>query len=356
LVGAVNAAAGAFLPTQLLQRNLDRVRAGRVLVVGGPHDAAIPSLFDGQCGVLHSFDYGAHLVHERVCAARGSGLQPRFGAVFDRLEPRPDVIVVYLQKGREANDVILAMAQAAVSPGGTVVLVGENSGGIRSVAAVLEDRVGPISFSDAARHCVLYEARARDTGPAVALESWEKSFSVATSRGSLDVRSLPGVFSHGRLDDGTAFLLNHMPTGVHGDVLDFGCGSGVIGAAVKTAHPECQVSLVDSNAFALSAAQRTFDANGLAAAFIRPSNGFVGVDECFDVIVSNPPFHQGIATNFDVVTGFLGACAKHLRPGGFSLVVANHFLPYERLMAQSMDVSLVAQDTKYKLLKGKRRK
>jgi len=346
---------GLLPPTQLLQRNLDRIRGTNLLLVGVPSDEGIAPMFGERRGVLLSFDYGAHLLHERWLSVHGAVLQPRFGAAYDAPEPRPDVVVAYLQKGREANDWMLAMAGAVVSPGGTVFLVGENSAGIRSTAAILKERVGGMTFSDAARHCALYEAQASDSRPGVALESWEKRFSVTTGSGAMDIVSLPGVFSHGRLDEGTALLLRHLPTAPRGSFLDFGCGCGVIGAAVKAAHPECEVALVDASAFALQSTRRTFAANGLTATFIRPADGLAGVDECFDVIVSNPPFHQGIATNYEIVSTFLASCESHLRPGGCLLMVANRFLPYEGLLRKSLEVSLVAEDTKYKVLKGTRR-
>ena len=107
----------------------------------------------------------------------------------------------------------------------------------------------------------------------------ERRFHVPAGDGGIDVISLPGVFSHGRLDEGTAFLLRHIPSDIRGAVLDFGCGSGVLGAAIKSSNPECEVSLVDSNAFAIESAQRTFSANGLVPREIRPVDGLDGVGD-----------------------------------------------------------------------------
>jgi 16S rRNA G1207 methylase RsmC len=46
---------------------------------------------------------------------------------------------------------------------------------------------------------------------------------------------------------------------------------------------------------------------------------------------------------------FLQSCERHLNPDGLVLLVANRFLPYERMMP----MSLVAEDTKFKVLKGR---
>lgn len=341
-------------PTRLLERNIDRIQGTNLLLLGVPNDPAVVPLFRSHSGVLLSFDYSAHLLQAQQVRHSGAGLTPVFTADYPPPEPRHDVVVAYLQKGKEANDCLLALAGSVVSPGGRVFLVGENSAGIKPYAARLEERVGPIEFSDAARHCALFEARSTDARSAIHLDAWEKRFHVAAGTGGIDVITLPGVFSHGRLDEGTALLLRHLPTDIRGAVLDFGCGSGVIGATIKSLHPECEVSLVDSNAFALVAAQRTFSVNGLTPHAIRPVDGIDGVgDQKFDLIVSNPPFHQGIGTDYTVVSRFLESCEQHLTDAGVLLMVANRFLPYERMIPKAMPVSLVTEDAKFKVLKGR---
>jgi 16S rRNA (guanine1207-N2)-methyltransferase len=344
-------------PTQLLLRNIDRIRGDNLLIAGAPGDEAIVSSFGGRSGSILTFDYGAHLLFERLLGRGGRGLTSRFAATYESHAARHDVAVVYLQKGVELNELVLAMVASVMAPGAPVLLVGENKAGIRSAAEILERGIGPIAFSDAARHCVVYLAHASPSDPQpVDLASWEKVFPVDAAGRSLSVVSLPGVFSHGRLDEGTALLLNNLPGDIRGDVLDFGCGAGVIGAVVKSAYPECRVTLADSNAFAVEATSRTFERNALAANLIQPSDVLTGVPDRFDLIVSNPPFHQGVATNYDVASSFLAASSEKLRPGGTLIIVANKFLPYENAMSRALGSAVVlAQNNKYKVLTGTKR-
>lgn len=347
------AGANGLPPTQLLARNLDRIQGERLLLLGVPNDPKVVPLFRRHSGVLLSYDYSAHVVHSRLLGGPRAALAPVFGASLAPPEPRFDVVVAYLQKGKEANDLLLATADSVVAQGGRVFLVGENAAGIKPYRARLDERVGPIEFSDAARHCVVFEARSTEARPEIALEAWEKRFRVPVGPGAIDVVSLPGVFSHGRLDEGTAFLLPHLPATLHGAVLDFGCGAGVIGAVIKAAHPACEVSLVDSSAFAVRSTERTFAVNRLTAREIRAVDGIDSVvNQTFDLIVSNPPFHQGIGTDYDVVGRFLAACDERLNSGGTVLMVANRFLPYERMMPRTLQMSNVAENAKYKVLKG----
>jgi 16S rRNA (guanine1207-N2)-methyltransferase len=87
----------------------------------------------------------------------------------------------------------------------------------------------------------------------VALESLAQVFDVPLAEGPLKV-SLPGVFSHGRLDRGTELLLEHLDKLPSGHLLDFGCGAGVLGAAVKRRYPHNPATL-DVDAFAAASSR-----------------------------------------------------------------------------------------------------
>ncbi len=64
---------------------------------------------------------------------------------------------------------------------------------------------------------------------AKSLESLAQTYELPLAEGPLKVISLPGVFSHGRLDRGSALLLEHLDKLPSGHLLDFGCGAGVLG-------------------------------------------------------------------------------------------------------------------------------
>jgi 16S rRNA (guanine1207-N2)-methyltransferase len=336
--------------TQLLVRNLERFEARNLLLLGAPDDATLAGVFAGRRGALVTFDYRAFLGHEARLRAE-PGLQPHFTSWYAPGEAH-DVAVVFLQKGAELNELVAAMAHDALAPGGRAFLVGENKAGIRSAADEFEKGLGSIVFSDRARHCALYQAH-RDAAPAGdrGLAAWEREYRLAVGSSSLRIVTGPGVFSHGRLDAGTRLLLDHLPSDMAGSVLDLGCGSGVIAAVVKSRVPDCAVTLSDASAFALHAASRTFAVNGLVAERIVASDVFSHIAGTFDVIISNPPFHQGIATNYEVVSAFFAGCASRLRPGGRVIIVANRFLPYERQMAEALSSPVVlAQNDTYKVL------
>ncbi|MDX1461395.1 MAG: class I SAM-dependent methyltransferase, partial [Xanthomonadales bacterium] len=141
-------------------------------------------------------------------------------------------------------------------------------------------------------------------------------------------RSYPGVFAHGRLDEGTSLLLEALQQlGPRGRTLDFASGCGVLGAFLGISNPDAEVVLSDDDLLAVSSSRATLQANGVDATIIA-SDGFSGIQGRFDLIVSNPPFHQGVDTRQRMGMTLLGPARNFLNPRGQLLVVVNRHLPY----------------------------
>ena len=228
-----------------------------------------------------------------------------FAAAYTPSSTLHDAALVFLPKSRSLIELTLAMVAVTLQPGAPCFLVGENDAGIRSSRVLLEQRIGRLRTVDAARHCVLFQATKQVESEPFSLERWLTSYTLAVREQTLQVISLPGVFSHGRLDEGTQLLLETLDGPPLGRVLDFGAGAGVIGATIKQTWPAAVVELVDANALALEAARRTILANQLPINLIKPSNVFSDVQGTYTQIVSNPPFHTGTKTDYRVVTAFL---------------------------------------------------
>src|SRR5690606_18381496 len=106
------------------------------------------------------------------------------------------------------------------------------------------------------------------------------------------LRSLPGAFAHGRLDKGTALLLEFLQSSaavklkIKGKVMDFGCGVGVIGLLLKQQNPQIVLDMLDTSASALESALAS-------AALIRceaqvvAADGLDAIKGRFDWIISN---------------------------------------------------------------------
>jgi 16S rRNA (guanine1207-N2)-methyltransferase len=170
----------------------------------------------------------------------------------------------------------------------------------------------------------------------------------------LKVLGLPGVFSAGKLDKATALLLDLLDgLDLKGlKVLDLGCGSGVVGAWAASRGAEA--TLLDADLQSVRSAEATLEANQLAARVLHSDVDAALEDTQYDLVLSNPPFHVGRGVVLDITAEFVAAAWRRLKPGGRLVLVANEFLPYERLLAGWQQVGSLAQQGGFKVLSATR--
>ncbi|MBQ9408788.1 MAG: class I SAM-dependent methyltransferase [Clostridia bacterium] len=125
-----------------------------------------------------------------------------------------------------------------------------------------------------------------------------------------------GVFSKGRLDDGTRILLSAVET-VSGDVLDLGCGWGPVGTILARRFPAARILMTDVNERALRLSEKNLKLNRVENARTLASDGFTSIEGCFDCILTNPPIRAGKQT----IYGMFDDALHHLKPGGALYIV-----------------------------------
>lgn len=310
--------------SEVLLRQIERL-GGHVLLAGLPADDLLGELPQAQ-------GWSWHAGEQRQLEARFPG-RCHFGVT-----PPPgefEAAVLFLPKSRELTDYLLA-ALASRVPNGHLYLVGEKRAGIERAAKQL-GALAKAAKLDSARHCQLWHASIGEAPAAPDLQTLAQRYSLPLADGELQVLSLPGVFSHGRLDRGSALLLEHLDGLPTGHVLDFGCGAGVLGATLKRRYPQSRLTLLDVDAFAIESSRLTLAANGLEGEVIA-GDGIDAAPTELAAIVSNPPFHQGVHTSYEATERLLREAAKHLRPTGELRLVANSFLRYPPLIEEHLGV------------------
>lgn len=241
-----------------------------------------------------------------------------------------EAAVLFLPKSRELTEYLVQLLAHQLA-GKLLYLVGEKRAGIERAAKQLSNFGQPRKL-DSARHCQLWQLRVTSAPEPVLAPH---AFSVALPQGELSVRSLPGVFSHGRLDVGTALLLQHLEGLPQGDWLDYGCGAGVLGAALKHSYPSTPLHLLDVDAFALESSRLTLAANQLTAEVIA-GDSLAEAPHDLAAIITNPPFHQGVHTDYQATERLIQEAKQHLKSGGVLRLVANSFLRYPELIEQHL--------------------
>lgn len=112
-----------------------------------------------------------------------------------------------------------------------------------------------------------------------------------------------GVFSKEKLDFGTRVLIENIPVSeLHGDILDVGCGYGVIDVILGKIV-DANFLGVDVNRRALHLAEMNKKENKVTNVNFIESNCYANVIGKFDFIITNPPIRAGKKIVYEIVMG-----------------------------------------------------
>jgi len=263
-----------------------------------------------------------------------------------------DVVLSHLPRGRAVQEELIQGAAWVLRPGGRLYLVASKRAGVKGAIAYARDSFGQCNVVRQKKgyHVALAVRPAELPLPPPA--GGYVTRTIALNGVETTLVSKPGVFAWDRLDDGTAALVGAMEIGARDRVLDLGCGTGLAGLAAARRAPDGQVVFVDTDVRAVESARRTLEANGIANGEALLSDcGSAVFERCFDVVIANPPFHQGVGVDYEVACQFVRDAARVLRRGGRLFLVANRFLRYGDLIRQVFgDVKTAYADNRYHVL------
>ena len=121
-----------------------------------------------------------------------------------------------------------------------------------------------------------------------------------------------GVFSKDKFDYGTRLLLDSIDISkLSGNVLDLGCGIGVVGIILGTNNKNINIDMIDINDRALSLVRDNLTLNKVKAN-VFSSDVYSNVNKKYDYIITNPPIRAGK----EVVRKFLLGGYDYLNDNG----------------------------------------
>lgn len=174
------------------------------------------------------------------------------------------------------------------------------------------------------------------------------------SLGDYLLYSKPGLFGWNKVDQGSAFLAEHLSdffgrfrnTPRH--ILDLGCGYGYLSVAARQCV-EATITATDNNAAAIAACSKNFLLAGIDGEVIA-GDCAENIGKKFDAVICNPPFHQGFTTDNQLTQRFVTSCHQHLKTGGMALFVVNRFVPLESCAEPLFQVSKFGENKGFKLV------
>lgn len=263
-----------------------------------------------------------------------------------------DVAVIKVPRTLALLEDELRRLRPRLHAGSVVVGAGMTKAVHRSTIAAFESFIGPTPTTPARKKARLLLASFDpdlDTGPSPFPVRWSTDEDVG-------VTAWPNAFSATGLDAGTRLLLAHLPAPAAGaDVVDLGCGTGVVAATLARRHPDIDLVCCDESHQAVASARATVGAVTDRASF-HVTDVLDGMDGASaDLILLNPPFHAGGARTTAVAHRMFAEAARVLRPDGELRVVANRHLHHHVTLRRWFgDVDLVASDPRFVVLRARR--
>ncbi len=141
------------------------------------------------------------------------------------------------------------------------------------------------------------------------------------------------VFSRDSLDIGTRFFLKHIPVRAEArDIIDLGCGNGVVGLLAAQLNPAARLYFVDESFMAVASAKENFYrafGQARAANFVVGDGLVDSAEQSADLILCNPPFHQQNTVGDQLAVNMFRQSYKVLRQSGELWVIGNRHLAYQ---------------------------
>ncbi len=340
-----------FAVSEIIGKNLDQHRTGGSALWINPEKDDCWQSLRTRCDSLKLFsqDYGAFTFLQQTGADGDFSAFPQAG------KQKYDWVIINLPRQKALLTMMLECAASLLAENGVLWLAGENKAGIKSADKLLKMHFGQVRKLDNARHCGLLEAGTRLNPKPFDPLAYREQWMLDCAGIRISMHSYPGVFAHGRLDAGTALLLDALADlQFHGDVLDFACGAGVIGSCIAARHADTHVTFLDSSALALKACEETLESNHLEGSVLA-ADGLGDFNGSFDLVVTNPPIHAGVRTDNRLGMRLLDSVHEHIRAGGRLILVANLHLPYENwLSTRFRTCSQLAANENYKVIVAKK--
>lgn len=262
-----------------------------------------------------------------------------------------DNLVIYLCKNKTYNSKLLSILCTKLCNQGHIYIAGANNAGGKSADKLLQNN-NTVYKVDSAKKSTLFalEFDASKEFEYHKSPSFIYNTQIENQQIELKLKTSESLFSKNQIDEATDFLLRSLKNVKANKILDCGCGSGVIGLAMCKRY-KCQADLIDINVNALNLAKLNAKANDLENYVNIYPEDMSQIEGKYDLIISNPPFHEGVSKNTKYTLGLFAQAVNCLNEGGKLIVVANCFLKYEQeLLRYFKQVQIINTNNRFNVI------
>ncbi|KAA1047934.1 23S rRNA (guanine(1835)-N(2))-methyltransferase RlmG [Pseudocitrobacter sp. 73] len=265
----------------------------------------------------------------------------------------PDVVLIKIPKTLALLEQQLRALREVITPQ-TRIIGGAKARDIHnSTLALFEKILGTTTTTLAWKKARLINCTF--TKPELADESQILSWPLEGT--SWTIHNHANVFSRTGLDIGARFFMEHLPGDLEGEIVDLGCGNGVIGLTLLEKNPEATVVFVDESPMAVASSRLNVESNlpdAIDRCEFMINNALSGVEPFrFNAVLCNPPFHQQHALTDNVAWEMFHHARRCLKINGELYIVANRHLDYfHKLKKIFGNCTTIATNSKFVVLKA----
>ena len=277
---------------------------------------------------------------------------------IEELDKKYSAIFYRVSKERFVSHHCINQSLRLLEKNGSLVLIGRKEDGIKTYFDKCRKELGAHGElkKDKNIYCaVLFFPNTveayLDDGDYTQLREIQK---VEIASKTYSIYSKPGVYGWKKIDVGTSYLIEELSKLFQGkslagkSTLDLGCGSGHLSLALQ-AWGAGDITATDNNAAAILATSETMNKNEVQARVLA-SNGGNSLENRFDLIVCNPPFHKGFDTSPELSERFIQACYRLLNKGGHAYFVTNAFVNIEKTISMlKLDSHIIGNNKQFKI-------
>lgn len=263
-----------------------------------------------------------------------------------------DCVLYLATRMADENLFNFARAWQALRVGGYLVVAQHNDLGAKRLTKLLgalDENLTSISK----HHCRAVILQKQDSHLDIVSE-WLNAGGDIPVAGEAALLTVAGIFSAGKVDEGSRLLVSALPKHLSGNGADIAAGWGYLSCKLFEKCPSIShITLVEAEKRALTMAERNLAPHIGRTRFLWADAAKPLDISGLDWIVMNPPMHDLLWSAPETTAAMFAEAHKTLRAGGTLWLVANSHLPYERTLESIFSrVQMVTHNLDYKVLEA----
>lgn len=249
----------------------------------------------------------------------------------DSLTQKWDIVLIKVQKSLAQLEEQLFKIKPHIHPGTLIIGFAMVKMIHNSTLSLFEDIIGPTQTSLAKKKARLILCKP-DPELAAKPNPYPQQYPLENT--PYIISNHANVFSRSKLDIGSRFFLEHLPSSNQArTIIDLGCGNGIVGLIAAEKNPSATIDFYDESHMAVASAEDNFK-----RAFGSQRKASFNVADCLssrdknsaDLILNNPPFHQQNAIGDFIAWQMFSQSFAVLKPKGELWVIGNRHLAYQQ--------------------------